>query len=61
MRSESHSWKLIFSRSLTVLTSTRSTAVSSNTGLRSSLMMRVEYSGFSSREYVSVTYGSAEP
>ena len=42
-----------------MLTSTSNTAVSSNTGFRSHLIIRVEYRGFSSREYVSVTYGSA--
>ena len=58
MRSLSQSWKLSFSRSFTVLTSTSTKAVSSYTGFRSSLMIRVEYRGYPSLENVSVMYGS---
>lgn len=41
-----------------VLTSTSTTAVSSNTGFTSPLIILVEYSGLPSLEYVNVKYGS---
>lgn len=60
VRSESHNWMLSCSFSLTLSKCTTRRAVSSKTGLRSFLMIRVENIGFPSRLYVRVTYGSAK-
>lgn len=54
-RSESQSWTLSSSLSLTTFRSTGKIAISSNTGFRSPLMILVENNGLPSWENVKVT------
>lgn len=59
--SESMTRRVSFSLVLSDVSSRRIVAVSSHIGFSSFSMTLVEYSGFPSREYATVTYGSIKP